>query len=104
VTTCGAFYHAEFGRTSGWKAREFYDVVSPDDYVETFELARGAGPYEVYSKARFKRVRRLPGYLTPWAFFTQAQSFPQVHLPPLSHPQFVWPHALHFMSSSSRAH
>ena len=43
---------------SGWKARETYEVVSPDEFVETFELAQGAGAYEVYSKARLKRVRR----------------------------------------------
>lgn len=43
---------------SGWKARETYRVVSPEEFVETFELASGAGAYEVYSKARFKRVRR----------------------------------------------
>lgn len=43
---------------SGWRARETYEVVSPDEFVETFELASGGGPYEVYSKARFRRVRR----------------------------------------------
>ena len=42
----------------GWKARETYEVVSPDEFVETFELASGNGAYEVYSRARFKRVRR----------------------------------------------
>jgi hypothetical protein len=42
----------------GWKARETYEAVSPDEFVETFELASGTGPYEVYSKARFKRVGR----------------------------------------------
>jgi hypothetical protein len=42
---------------AGWKARETYQVVSADEFVETFELASGAGPYEVYSRARFKRVR-----------------------------------------------
>ena len=31
---------------------------SADEFVETFELAGGAGAYEVYSTARFKRVRR----------------------------------------------
>lgn len=41
---------------SGWKARETYEVVSPDEFVETFELAQGTGAYEVYSQARFKRV------------------------------------------------
>jgi hypothetical protein len=40
---------------SGWKARETYDIVSSDEFVETFEIATGAGAYEVYSKARFKR-------------------------------------------------
>lgn len=39
-----------------WKARETYDVASPDEFVETFELAQGAGPYETYSTARFKRA------------------------------------------------
>jgi hypothetical protein len=41
----------------GWKARETYEVISPDEFVETFELASGAGVYEVYSTNRFKRVR-----------------------------------------------
>jgi len=43
---------------SGWRARETYEAISPDEFVETFELASGTGPYEVYSKARFKRVGR----------------------------------------------
>jgi hypothetical protein len=43
---------------SGWKARETYEVVSPDEFVETFELATGAGAYEVYTRARFERARR----------------------------------------------
>ncbi len=43
---------------AGWKARETYEVVSADEFVETFELAQGTNPYEVYSRARFKRVRR----------------------------------------------
>jgi hypothetical protein len=42
----------------GWRARETYVVVSPDEFVETFELASESKPYEVYSKTRFKRVRR----------------------------------------------
>ena len=41
-----------------WKARETYDIVSPDEFVETFDLARGAGPYELYSRTRFKRAGR----------------------------------------------
>jgi hypothetical protein len=42
---------------AGWKARETYEVVSPDEFVETFELASGGGAYEVYSRALFRRVR-----------------------------------------------
>ena len=41
---------------AGWKARETYEVVSPDEFVETFELAMGDKPYAVYSRNRFKRA------------------------------------------------
>ncbi len=40
----------------GWKARETYHVVSPDEFIETFELSQG-GPYEVYSRSRLRRLR-----------------------------------------------
>ena len=40
----------------GWKARETYEVISPDEFVETFEIA-SSGAFEVYSRARFKRRR-----------------------------------------------
>ncbi len=43
---------------SGWKARETYEILSQDEFVETFELAAGGTPYEVYSRARFKRLQR----------------------------------------------
>jgi hypothetical protein len=43
---------------AGWKARETYQLVSPDEFVETFELAQAGSAYKVYSKARFKRVPR----------------------------------------------
>jgi hypothetical protein len=42
---------------SEWKARETYHLVSPDEFVETFEVALKGGAYEVYSKARFKRAQ-----------------------------------------------
>ena len=42
----------------GWKARESYEVVSPEEFVETFELAQSGAAYQVYSRARFKRTRR----------------------------------------------
>jgi hypothetical protein len=41
----------------GWKARESYEIVSPDEFVETFEIA-STGAYEVYSRTRFKRRPR----------------------------------------------
>ncbi len=40
---------------AGWKARETYEVVSPDEFTETFEIAPATGAYEVYSRSRFKR-------------------------------------------------
>jgi hypothetical protein len=42
---------------TGWKARETYEVVSPDEFIETFELSQNGKPYEVYSRARFRRIR-----------------------------------------------
>lgn len=44
--------------TAGWKARETYQLVSPDEFVETFEVASSSGAYEVYGRARFKRGGR----------------------------------------------
>jgi hypothetical protein len=40
-----------------WKARETYDLVGPDEFVETFELAAPEKAFQVYSKNHFKRVR-----------------------------------------------
>ncbi len=40
----------------GWKARERYQFISTDEFVETFEIA-STGPYEIYSRAHFKRRR-----------------------------------------------
>jgi hypothetical protein len=42
---------------AGWKARETYEIVSPNEFIETFELAMGSGAYEVYSRTRFRRAR-----------------------------------------------
>jgi hypothetical protein len=41
---------------ANWKARETYEVVSDEEFVETFELAMGDKPYEVYSRSRFRRA------------------------------------------------
>jgi hypothetical protein len=42
---------------AGWKARESYDFVSNDKFIETFELAAPSQPFEVYSRTRFRRVK-----------------------------------------------
>jgi hypothetical protein len=41
---------------AGWKARESYRVLAPDAFEETFELAGPGKPFELYSRARFRRV------------------------------------------------
>jgi hypothetical protein len=41
----------------GWRARETYERVSPDEFSETFEVAPPGKPFEVYGKARFRRIR-----------------------------------------------
>ena len=42
---------------SGWKARETYLVHGPDTFEEIFELAEPGKAFEVYSRARFERVK-----------------------------------------------
>jgi len=44
-----------------WKARETYQFVSRDEFVETFELAPPGKPFAVYSRSRLKRAERAPG-------------------------------------------
>lgn len=39
-----------------WRAKETSDVISPAEFVETFELAPPGQPFEVYSRTEFKRV------------------------------------------------
>ena len=39
-----------------WKARESYEFMSDDEFVETFELAPPSKPFQVYSRNHFKRV------------------------------------------------
>jgi hypothetical protein len=40
----------------GWRARETYVVLGPNEFEEVFELAEPGKPFELYSRARFKRV------------------------------------------------
>jgi len=41
----------------GWRARETYVVLGPDEFEETFDLAGPGKPFELYSRVRLKRVR-----------------------------------------------
>jgi hypothetical protein len=38
-----------------WKARETYEVISNDEFVETFELAEPGKEFQVYSRNHFRR-------------------------------------------------
>jgi len=42
---------------AGWRARETYVINGPDEFEEIFELAENGKPFEIYSRARLKRVR-----------------------------------------------
>lgn len=42
---------------AGFKARETYVLRGPDQFEEVFEIAEPGKPFEVYSRARFTRVR-----------------------------------------------
>jgi hypothetical protein len=41
-----------------WRARESYDVISPDEFVEIFELAEPGKDFVEYSRNHFKRKRK----------------------------------------------
>jgi hypothetical protein len=41
----------------GWRARETYVIHGPDEFEELFELAAPGKDFELYSRARLKRVR-----------------------------------------------
>ena len=41
-----------------WKARESYEFLSDDEFIETFELSAPGKPFEVYSRNHFRRVAR----------------------------------------------
>ena len=42
----------------GWRARESYTVISKDEFEEVFELAEPGKDFELYSKSRWKRVKK----------------------------------------------
>jgi hypothetical protein len=39
-----------------WRARETYEILSPDEFVETFELAPPEQRFELYSRSHLRRV------------------------------------------------
>jgi hypothetical protein len=41
----------------GYRARETYVVLGPDEFEEVFELAEPGKPFELYSRAHLTRVR-----------------------------------------------
>jgi len=40
----------------GFRARETYTVLGPDEFEELFELSEPGKPFELYSRARLKRI------------------------------------------------
>jgi hypothetical protein len=45
---------------NNWSARETYEIRSPDEFVEIFELRAPGKTFEVYSRNTFKRAGRQP--------------------------------------------
>ncbi|MBI2679989.1 MAG: hypothetical protein HYX25_03155 [Candidatus Solibacter usitatus] len=41
----------------GWRARESFRILSPDEFVETFSLAGPGKGFDVYSQTHLKRVK-----------------------------------------------
>lgn len=41
----------------GWRAKESYQLLSPDEFIETFELAEPGKDYELYSQCRLARLK-----------------------------------------------
>ena len=44
--------------SNAWKARESYEFLSDDEFIETLELAPPDKSFQVYSRNHFKRVAR----------------------------------------------
>ena len=41
----------------GWKAKEGYQILGPDEFIEIFELAGPGKEFKVYTENRFQRIR-----------------------------------------------
>jgi hypothetical protein len=44
--------------SAGWRARETYKIISPDEFTETFELAGPGKDFEIYSEGRLTRKKK----------------------------------------------
>lgn len=42
---------------AGWRARETYQVLSPDEFIESFELAAPGQDFKFYSQNHLKRAK-----------------------------------------------
>ena len=42
---------------AGWRARETYKIIGPDEFIETFELAGPGKDFEIYSEGRLTRKK-----------------------------------------------
>lgn len=42
---------------AGWRAKESFRILSPDEFVETFSLAAPGKDFEAYSETHLKRVK-----------------------------------------------
>lgn len=42
---------------AGWRARETYKIISPDEFTETFELAEPGKDFQIYSEGRLRRKK-----------------------------------------------
>ena len=42
---------------AGWRAKETFRILSPDEFVEAFSLAPPGKDFEVYSETHLKRVK-----------------------------------------------
>ncbi len=42
---------------AGWRARETYRIVGPDEFVESFDLAEPGKDFAPYSECRLKRLK-----------------------------------------------
>jgi len=42
---------------AGYRARETYKIIGPDDFVEVFEIAEPGKDFELYSQGHYTRER-----------------------------------------------